>query len=194
MYFIFHESVSLFCQCDDGKVEALSDALQATMAKWKARIPMPVPLELYTSSTFIGLFVEEQVAELLKGFASDFATEAAAKAGLIHCNICVQSAAHRLNHLFQTKHEAVLCIIFFIFSSFPDVHVEPHKKQLHVTLAYHFHASQLPILEKLAKSVDVCSGCDWLAVLYSRDIRFANHEVTFLVFTSNFVKACLASL
>lgn len=59
----------------------------------------------------------------------------------------------------------------------PDVHVEPHKKQLHVTLAYHFQASHLPVLEKLAKSVDVSSGCDWLAVLFSRDIRFANHEV-----------------
>lgn len=75
--------------------------------------------------------------------------------------------------------------IFLLF--LPDAHVEPHKKQLHVTLAYHFHASHLPVLEKLAKNVDVCSGCDWLAVLYSRDIRFANHEVTLLVFTSNLV-------
>lgn len=77
----------LFCQCDDGKVEGLSDALQATVAKWKARIPMPVPLELYTSSNFIGLFVEEKVAELLKGFAADFASEAADKAGLSHRNV-----------------------------------------------------------------------------------------------------------
>lgn len=64
-------------------MEALSDALQATVAKWKARIPMPVPLELYTSSTFIGLFVEEQVADMVKGFAADFASEAADKAGQI---------------------------------------------------------------------------------------------------------------
>lgn len=42
---------------------------------------MPLPLELYTSTTFIGLFVEEQVAEVLKSFAADFATEAEAKAG-----------------------------------------------------------------------------------------------------------------
>lgn len=73
-------------------MEALSDALQATVAKWKARIPMPLPLELYTSSTFIGLFVEEQVAELLKGFAADFASEAATKAGLIYHRLLVQSA------------------------------------------------------------------------------------------------------
>ncbi|KAM8897731.1 ubiquitin-associated and SH3 domain-containing protein B isoform 2-T3 [Spinachia spinachia] len=132
-----HITLCQFFMCADDKVEALTEALLTTVAKWKGRIPMPLPLELYTSSTFIGLFVEEQMAEGLKGFASDFATEAAAKA---------------------------------------DVHVEPHKKQLHVTLAYHFQTSHLPTLEKLAKSVDVSSGCDWLAVLYSRDIRFANHE------------------
>ncbi|KAK5887394.1 hypothetical protein CesoFtcFv8_015999 [Champsocephalus esox] len=132
-----HITLCQFFMCADGKVEALTEALQATVAKWKGLIPMPLPLELYTSSTFIGLFVEEQMAEVLKTFALDFATEATAKA---------------------------------------DVHVEPHKKQLHVTLAYHFQASHLPNLEKLAKTVEVSSGCDWLAVLYSRDIRFANHE------------------
>lgn len=132
-----HITLCQFFMCTDAKVEALSDALQTTMAKWKGRIPMPLPLELYVSSTFIGLFVEEQMAEVLKSFAADFASEAASKA---------------------------------------DVHVEPHKKQLHVTLAYHFQASSLPALEKLAKNVDVSAGCDWLAVLFSRDIRFANHE------------------
>uniref|UniRef100_A0A8D3CDB9 SH3 domain-containing protein n=1 Tax=Scophthalmus maximus TaxID=52904 RepID=A0A8D3CDB9_SCOMX len=132
-----HITLCQFFMCADGKVEALCDALQTTVAKWKGRIPMPLPLEPYTSSSFIGLFVEEQIAEVLKSFAADFATEAAAKA---------------------------------------DVHVEPHKKQLHVTLAYHFQASHLPVLDKLAKNVDVSLGCDWLTVLFSRDIRFANHE------------------
>ncbi|MEQ2180937.1 hypothetical protein GOODEAATRI_006409, partial [Goodea atripinnis] len=126
--------------CADEKVEALTDSLQTTLAKWKGRIPMPLPLELYNSSNFIGLFVEEQMAEVLKSFAADFATEAASKA---------------------------------------DVHVEPHKKQLHVTMAYHFHSSHLPVLEKMAKSIDVAAGCDWLALLLSRDIRFANHEVMY---------------
>lgn len=75
-------SIVLRCsQCADGKVEALSDALQTTVAKWRGRFPVPLPLELYTSSNFIGLFVEEQVAEVLKSFAADFAMEAAAKAG-----------------------------------------------------------------------------------------------------------------
>uniref|UniRef100_A0AAY4DXS5 SH3 domain-containing protein n=1 Tax=Denticeps clupeoides TaxID=299321 RepID=A0AAY4DXS5_9TELE len=132
-----HITLCQFFMCPDSKVDALGEALQNTVAQWRGRFPNPIPLELYTCSNFIGLFVEEQVAEVLKNFASDFASEAVAKA---------------------------------------EVHVESHKKQLHVTLAYHFQANHLASLEKLAKAVDVSQGCDWLAVLYSRDIRFANHE------------------
>lgn len=68
-------------QCADHKVEALCEALQAIVQQWRGRFPSPLPLELYTSSNFIGLFVEEQVADILKQFAADFATEAARKAG-----------------------------------------------------------------------------------------------------------------
>lgn len=50
-----------------------------------------------------------------------------------------------------------------------------------MTLAYHFQASHLPTLEKLAQNIDVKLGCDWVATIFSRDIRFANHEVMFPV-------------
>ncbi|XP_028666079.1 ubiquitin-associated and SH3 domain-containing protein B-like [Erpetoichthys calabaricus] len=132
-----HITLCQFFMCADGKVDALCDALHSVVIKWRSKFPVPLPLELYTSSNFIGLFVEEQCAEELKKFAADFASEAACKA---------------------------------------DVHVEPHKKQLHVTLAYHFQANHLGTLEKLAKTIDIKLGCDWVAALFSRDIRFANHE------------------
>jgi hypothetical protein len=57
-----------------------------------------------------------------------------------------------------------------------------------VTLAYYFPTNHLTSLEKLAKGIEVKLGCDWLAVLFSRDIRFANHEVIITLcfhFTSN---------
>ncbi|XP_051539477.1 ubiquitin-associated and SH3 domain-containing protein B-like [Myxocyprinus asiaticus] len=132
-----HITLCQFFMCADSKVDALCEALQTVVSQWKGRFPSPLPLEFYSSSNFIGLFVEEKVAEVIKSFATDFATEAASKA---------------------------------------DVHVEPHKKQLHVTLAYHFQSNHLASLEKLAKGVDITLGCDWQAVLLSRDIRFANHE------------------
>jgi len=65
-------------------VDSLCEALQATVLQWRGRFPSSLPLELYTSSNFIGLFVEEQVAEILKQFAANFATEAARKAGRNH--------------------------------------------------------------------------------------------------------------
>uniref|UniRef100_A0A4W5QBV6 Ubiquitin associated and SH3 domain containing Bb n=1 Tax=Hucho hucho TaxID=62062 RepID=A0A4W5QBV6_9TELE len=132
-----HITLCQFFMCADKKVDALLEALRATVGQWRGRFPSPLPLELYTSFNFIGLFVEEQIAEVLKQFAADFASEAARKA---------------------------------------DVHLEPHKKQLHVTLAYYFPTNHLSSLEKLAKGIEVKLGCDWLAVLFSRDIRFANHE------------------
>ncbi|XP_043974433.1 ubiquitin associated and SH3 domain containing Bb isoform X1 [Gambusia affinis] len=132
-----HITLCQFFMCADSKVEALCEALQTTVQQWRGRFPRPLPLELYTSSNFIGLFVEEQVADVLRQFAADFATEAVRKT---------------------------------------EVKVEPHKKQLHLTLAYNFPSDHLSSLEKLAKGIEVKLGCDWLAVLFSRDIRFANHE------------------
>lgn len=72
---------SFLRQCEDSKVDALTEALQATVMRWKCKFPAPLPLELYTSSNFIGLFVKEESAEVLKKFAADFAAEAASKAG-----------------------------------------------------------------------------------------------------------------
>ncbi|NXD01828.1 UBS3B protein, partial [Certhia familiaris] len=138
-----HITLCQFFMCEDSKVDALTEALQATVMRWKCKFPAPLPLELYTSSNFIGLFVKEESAEVLKKFAADFAAEAASKA---------------------------------------DVHVEPHKKQLHVTLAYHFQSSHLPTLEKLAQSIDVKLGCDWVAAIFSRDIRFVNHETLQVIY------------
>ncbi|XP_065137310.1 ubiquitin associated and SH3 domain containing Bb isoform X1 [Paramisgurnus dabryanus] len=132
-----HITLCQFFMCPDNKVEALREALQSTVKQWRGRFPSSLPLELYTSTNFIGLFVDEQVAETLRKFATDFAVEAATKA---------------------------------------DVHVEPHKKQLHLTLAYYFPPNHLSSLEKLAKGIEVKLGCDWLAALFSRDMRFVNHE------------------
>ncbi|KAM4016120.1 ubiquitin-associated and SH3 domain-containing protein B isoform 2-T2 [Anomaloglossus baeobatrachus] len=132
-----HITLCQFFMCEDKNVDALCEALQTTVSRWKSKFPNPLPLELYTSSNFIGLFVNEDCAEVLKKFAADFSEEALMKT---------------------------------------DVRVEPHKKQLHVTLAYHFQASHLPTLEKLAQNIDLNLGCDWVATIFSRDIRYINHE------------------
>uniref|UniRef100_A0A673K0D6 Ubiquitin associated and SH3 domain containing Bb n=1 Tax=Sinocyclocheilus rhinocerous TaxID=307959 RepID=A0A673K0D6_9TELE len=88
-----HITLCQFFMCPDNKLVALCEALQSTVNQWRGIFPSPLPLELYTSTNFIGLFVEEQVAESLKKFAADFAVEAAAKAG---------GEAHIKPYLFKT--------------------------------------------------------------------------------------------
>ena len=87
-------------------MEALTEALQATVATWRGRFPAPLSLQLYTSSNFIGLFVEEQVAEVLKSFAAEFATEAASKAGawrhIVHINSPTRSGLLRVQQQLLT--------------------------------------------------------------------------------------------
>lgn len=88
---VLHPALTLISsclQCADHKVEALCEALQASVQQWRGRFPSPLPLELYTSSNFIGLFVEEQVADILKQFAADFAAEAVRKAGKKARDVC----------------------------------------------------------------------------------------------------------
>uniref|UniRef100_A0A4W3HKA0 Ubiquitin associated and SH3 domain containing Bb n=1 Tax=Callorhinchus milii TaxID=7868 RepID=A0A4W3HKA0_CALMI len=76
-----HITLCQFFMCEDSKVDGLSEALQHTVSRWRATFPFPLALELYTSSNFIGLFVEEDSAEIIKKFAADFASEATSKAG-----------------------------------------------------------------------------------------------------------------
>ncbi|KAL3856218.1 hypothetical protein ACJMK2_010995 [Sinanodonta woodiana] len=57
------------------------------------------------------------------------------------------------------------------------ISMETHKKQLHITLAYQYAASQNDTLNKLAKEIDLGAPCQWDLRIYSRDPRFAKHEV-----------------
>ncbi|TKC35414.1 hypothetical protein EI555_005468 [Monodon monoceros] len=209
-----HITLCQFFMCEDSKVDALGEALQTTVSRWKCKFSAPLPLELYTSSNFIGLFVKEDSAEVLKKFAADFAAEAASKTArhvalsLSDCGFlspapllfrCCEGEKQVLSDrgtlssaIWETDLSGHRSVFFLVFTiemqqlplSFllPEVHVEPHKKQLHVTLAYHFQASHLPTLEKLAQNIDVKLGCDWVATIFSRDIRFANHETLQVIY------------
>ncbi len=61
------------------------------VGQWRGRFPYPLPLEFYSSSNFIGLFVDEKVAEVIKSFAADFSTEAASKAGVCVLLACLST-------------------------------------------------------------------------------------------------------
>ncbi|XP_033119264.1 protein UBASH3A homolog [Anneissia japonica] len=57
------------------------------------------------------------------------------------------------------------------------IKLEPHKKQLHLTLAYQFHQSHLEKLEKLSKEINLNKSARWELRLYSRDVRAGKGDV-----------------
>ncbi|CAM9765572.1 unnamed protein product [Lampetra fluviatilis] len=132
-----HVTLCQFFTCEDENAEGLCRGLKGVVETWRPRFPTPLRLEHFSTPNFLGLFVQDGDAEILREFAAEFAAEVAKTA---------------------------------------DVKVEPHKRQLHLTLAYQFQAQHLAKLERLVRAVDPELPCEWCAVLYSRDIRYAGHE------------------
>ncbi|XP_026734892.1 ubiquitin-associated and SH3 domain-containing protein B isoform X2 [Trichoplusia ni] len=61
-------------------------------------------------------------------------------------------------------------------SSIP-INLEAHVKSLHITLAYHFDVAAYDELKRLVDDMQPSDQPGWELRLYSRDPRFANHQV-----------------
>ena len=60
----------------------------------------------------------------------------------------------------------------------PGVTVDPHRRQLHVTMAHQYLHEHHAALEELARSkVDPHTPAKWELQLFSRDSRLASSEV-----------------
>ncbi|XP_019381019.1 PREDICTED: ubiquitin-associated and SH3 domain-containing protein A [Gavialis gangeticus] len=138
-----HITLCDFFTCEDQKVEFLYEALKKVGDRFLNTFP-PVPsLSLHSSTSYLGFFVSDSHANIMKEFAVAFASEASALA---------------------------------------DCHVKPCIKQLHLTLAHKFSPHHQKTLEQLARSINPGEGCQWIATLYSRDMRFVHYQTLRAVF------------
>jgi len=66
---------------------------------------------------------------------------------------------------------------------FAGVTIEPHKKQLHCSLAYQFPTEKKEKLETLAKAINLKAPVRWDLRLYSRDVLKGkgSYQVRFLI-------------
>ncbi|XP_039224849.1 ubiquitin-associated and SH3 domain-containing protein A isoform X1 [Crotalus tigris] len=133
-----HITLSDFFTCEDQKVDGLYEALEKSGSQFSSNFPVMISLSLHSSSTYIGFFLNDGPANVIKSFAATFAAEATVLA---------------------------------------DCCVKPSKKQLHLTLAHKFYPHHQKTLEQLAKSINPKQSCQWVAALYSRDMRFVHYQV-----------------
>lgn len=56
--------------------------------------------------------------------------------------------------------------------------MEPHRKQLHITLAHQYRPDHQSALEALCRKINPSAPSSWELRLYSRDQRLATAEVS----------------
>uniref|UniRef100_A0A8C8SHP5 Ubiquitin-associated and SH3 domain-containing protein A n=1 Tax=Pelusios castaneus TaxID=367368 RepID=A0A8C8SHP5_9SAUR len=153
-----HITLCDFFTCEDQKVEVLHETLKKVGDRFLNCFPPVISLSLHSSASYLGFFIHDAHANIIKEFAVAFATEASILAGTINVNW-------------------KLIIILFL-----DCHVKPCTKQLHLTLSHKFYPHHQKTLEQLARSINPGQSCQWTAALYSRDMRFVNYQVLQAVF------------
>uniref|UniRef100_A0A8C0L1M3 Ubiquitin-associated and SH3 domain-containing protein A n=1 Tax=Canis lupus dingo TaxID=286419 RepID=A0A8C0L1M3_CANLU len=157
-----HITLCDFFTCEDHKVECLYEALKKAGDRILGSFPPTVPLVLYSSISYLGFFVSDSPADVIREFAMMFATEASVLAG----GWRPWPGAHE-----EHERPSTLCS-----PDFTDCTVKPCTKQLHLTLAHKFYPHHQRTLEQLARAIHPSLSCQWTAALYSRDMRFVHYQ------------------
>ncbi|XP_047033703.1 protein UBASH3A homolog isoform X1 [Helicoverpa zea] len=127
----------------------------------------PLKLEPYVSHNFMGLFVSEEHADYLKRIAVQY----------------VKQVSSVLGVMVDTYEHLDTLGTCFPWCTMPQekpiksINLEAHVKSLHITLAYHFDVAAFDELKNLVDNMQPVDHSSWELRLYSRDPRFANHQV-----------------
>ncbi|XP_063539468.1 ecdysteroid-phosphate phosphatase isoform X3 [Cydia strobilella] len=127
----------------------------------------PLKLDPYISQNFMGLFVSEEHAEYLKKIAVQY----------------VKQVSTLLGVSMDTYEHLDALGTCFPWCTMPQekpiksINLEAHVKSLHITLAYHFEVAAFDGLKALVDELQPLETSSWELRLYSRDPKFANHQV-----------------
>ncbi|CAI5772498.1 ubiquitin-associated and SH3 domain-containing protein A [Podarcis lilfordi] len=93
-----HITLSEFFTCEDQKVDGLYEALKRAGDRFSGYFPAIISLSLHSSSTYIGFFVSDGPANVLKSFAAAFASEA-----IVLADCCVKPSTKQLHLTLANK-------------------------------------------------------------------------------------------
>ncbi|XP_068206021.1 ecdysteroid-phosphate phosphatase isoform X3 [Palaemon carinicauda] len=160
-----HITLCSFFKSNDENCELLVSALKEVVHSIMTALPSSLTLDKYISPNYMGLFLNDHQADILKKLAVTYVKEVAHlfEAG---CYDKVEVMAACLPWCTGTTHAEQHCTAG-----------EAATKALHLTLAYQFSPSQFSRLEKLVDIVDPQAPAAWEVRLYSRDTRILGNEV-----------------
>ncbi|XP_006870886.1 PREDICTED: ubiquitin-associated and SH3 domain-containing protein A [Chrysochloris asiatica] len=102
-----HITLCDFFTCEDHKVECLYEALKRAGDQILGSFPTVVPLVLHSSISYLGFFINDSPADIIREFAMMFATEAST---LADCTVksCTKQLHLTLAHKFHPHHQRTL--------------------------------------------------------------------------------------
>nr|XP_042121773.1 ubiquitin-associated and SH3 domain-containing protein A isoform X1 [Peromyscus maniculatus bairdii] len=102
-----HVTLCDFFTCEDHKVECLYEALRRAGDRILSSFPTQVPLVLHSSISYLGFFINDSPADVIREFAMAFATEASV---LADCTVkpCTKQLHLTLAHKFYPHHQRTL--------------------------------------------------------------------------------------
>ncbi|XP_006893994.1 PREDICTED: ubiquitin-associated and SH3 domain-containing protein A [Elephantulus edwardii] len=102
-----HITLCEFFTCEDQKVEGLYEALKRAGDHILGSFPSAIPLALHSSISYLGFFINDSPADVIREFAMAFATEASM---LADCTVkpCTKQLHLTLAHKFYPHHQRSL--------------------------------------------------------------------------------------
>ncbi|XP_047498667.1 protein UBASH3A homolog isoform X3 [Penaeus chinensis] len=160
-----HITLCSFFKSGDENCEALVASLKEVVRSVIPALPSTLTLDKYISPNYMGLFLNDQQADILKKLAVTY----------------VKEVSHMLEAGCYEKLEVMAaCLPWCTGTTLSQEYCttgEAATKALHLTLAYQFPPSHFSRLESLVDIVDPRAPAAWEVRLYSRDTRIVGNEV-----------------
>ncbi|NXC13151.1 UBS3A protein, partial [Corythaeola cristata] len=102
-----HITLCDFFTCEDQKVELLYDTLKRVGDSFSQCFPPSISLTLHSSTSYLGFFISDSHANILKEFALAFSSEASSLADC-HVKPCLKQLHLTLAHKFYPHHQKTL--------------------------------------------------------------------------------------
>ncbi|XP_049811513.1 protein UBASH3A homolog isoform X1 [Schistocerca nitens] len=178
--FMPHITLVSFFKAPDESAQQLARTLKHVVELQRVNLKEPLKLETYVSQNFMGFFVHEEHADILKRIALQYVKEVS--------NAIINDNYEHLDALSACFPWCTTATDRYVprgvksndgrvYKRPTAVSMEPHVKSLHLTLAYQFSPTQFGALRTLVESLNPCAPGNWEVRLYSRDPRLSSKQV-----------------